>query len=756
MTVAIKVKENGLMSESGMKLLRKRYLDGPEDSVNAMFRRVSLGNPVYEEMLTKLLMLPNSPTLFNAGKNNGCTSSACFTFTIGDYMLEHEGKVMNDSIVRTREKAVSVAKAGGGVGYYGGFLRPRNSPIKSVHRRACGPVGVLHDYQGVSDLITQGGKRELAQMFVLPVGHDDIEEFIDVKGTPDKASLLSSFNISVSWDDASLKGAFHPTSTDNPVFVNDKYRELWNKQCQAAWATGCPGMYFHDSVNRRNMNKHLGLFWNPNPCGEAYGRTDEACNLLSLVASRFVDLKTRKFNLDYWAHCARIGNAFLDDILTQNVFPHPDITEAVFKTRRLGMGIMGWADTLALMGLKYGSPAARVLADQVWSVAMEAANLESVHRGAKYGPYPAFDETLTEGPKRRNESLGSIAPNGSIGPIADAWGGIEPYYSLGEVERTTAEGMKLAGGMPDWIRENLDGFVPDTADDISVEDHVRMQAAFQKHTCLGVSKTINMPTNATVGDVSKAYKLMYDLKCMGGTIFRKNCRPDQVLREKPTSKKNVYMNDVNNAVIEAEMNTATTIAGNRVQEIVASIEAEVISSGLQRFNEVRMPGMQIEVNGSCRRRLPKTRDSKTHKFQIGDAEGYLTVGLYEDGTPGEFFIRFSKVGSTVAGLLDGWAMTFSTALQYGAPLKSLCRLLMGHRFEPAGLTDDPTIKVASSIMDYVARWLEYTFLKSLPSQPAVEPDIGSGIFCPDCSSEVIFQSGCLMCVKDGCNWSRCG
>ena len=1039
------IRNTELISEDGMKLLKKRYLDGPNDSVNAMFKRVSLGNPLYEEMLTKLLMLPNSPTLFNAGKNNGCTLSACFTFVVGDYMLEHEGKVRNDSIVRTREKAISVAKAGGGVGYYGGFLRAKNSPIKSVHRRACGPVGVMRDYQGVSDLITQGGKRELAQMFMLPAYHEDIEKFIDSKATPDKASHLSSFNISVCWNDENIHDAFN-----NPTDVGRRMHDLWWKQCEAAWATGCPGMFFHDSVNKKNQNKHIGLIWNSNPCqpadallltpdgmvrmrdvkvgttvwsgkkwtkvirklttgvkevfeyrttagkfvgtedhqvfecgirvkakdadsidrcigpkasaewdnqdimdgwligdgmvhkatnrillcvgekdgdihealpelivghrptikdigwevrttvtrdelprtwhrevperfltgdsskvcgflrglysangsvcddritlktssrqiaddvqamlssvgipsyvttnkasmvmwdngeyesrqsydvnvtrgrsewlrligfvqrykqdraraacegkregsygkntfdvvsvtslgkmpvyditveaeehsywtscllvsncGEAFGRNDEACNLLSLVASRFVDLKTRQFDFDYWAHCSRIGNAFLDDILSANMFPHPDITAAVLKTRRLGMGIMGWADTLALMGIHYSTQTARDLADKVWSIAMESAHMESVERGEKYGPYPGFDETKTEGPCRRNEVLGSIAPNGSIGPIADAWGGIEPFYRLGNVERTTAEGMKLYGGMPKWIEKNLDGFVPETADKISVEDHVLMQAAFQKHTCLGVSKTINMPYEATVEDVSNAYKLMYDTGCMGGTIFREGCRPDQVLREKPKAKNNVYM---------------------EVKQMNDEIDA-VVKPHLEQISRTS----SALLNGTHRRKLPKTRSSTTHKFRIVDTEGYLTVGLYDDGMPGEIFIRFSKVGSTIAGLLDGWAMTFSTALQYGAPLSSLCKLLKGHRFEPAGLTDDKEIKVASSIMDYVVRWLELNYLTVREKDaPVVEVPCDSGIYCPECEGEMIYQSGCLLCTKSGCGFSRCG
>jgi ribonucleoside-diphosphate reductase alpha chain len=688
-----------VISDNAMRILKARYLTNGEN-VDAMFRRCSLGNERYYRLMSDLLFLPNSPTLFNCGLKNGCTLSACFVFDVEDTMFDHP-----DSIVAVRNKAIGVAKAGGGVGYYFGKLRQKNATIKSIHRKACGPVAVLRDYHGVRQLITQGGKRDLAQMGVLNCDHPDIMEFVHAKDEDPKA--LESFNLSVGWTNEWMSRI----DFDGERGLNTA-NELWWEQCKSAWKTGCPGMFFPDIVNKFNFNKHLGRINAPNPCGETPNRSNEPCNLGSIPVSRFVNLKTRELDFAALYDTAYASTEFLDDILDANEFPHPDITTAARLTRKLGLGVMGWADTLALMGIHYDSPDALRLAKKVMGTIQTAADKASLEMGKKKGPYAGYSDKTEDNPYR-NETRTSIAPTGTIALIAGVWGSIEPYFAF-DVDRVTNEGMKLADGISDDVKKNLNGHVPKVANEVSLESHVAMQATFQKYVNLGVSKTINLPKTATVEDVSRAYKLMYQSGCKGGTIFRDGCRDEQVLRAKP--KKSVY------------------------------------SSGVPADAEEALAGK--------RRRLPDRRQSETHKFNIAGTGGFLTVGMYDDGTPGEIFLRVSKIGSTMAGVLDTWAMTFSVALQYGTPLESLIRLHRGTRCEPCGMTKNKDIPVCSSIQDYVAQYLECRFMHKhqKPSENGRkhESAVMSGQFCPDCDCELVSQAGCLSCVKPGCGWTRCG
>lgn len=693
-----------------MTVLEKRYLDG--DTVEQMFRRVSLGNEGYYDLMAGLRFLPNSPTLFNAGRNNGCTLSACFVFDIEDTMFDHR-----DGIAHVRNKAIAVAKAGGGVGYYFGKIRRENALIKSIHRKACGPVRVLKDLHGIRTLMTQGGKRDLAQMGVLNVGHPDIRKFIHVKDDDPKA--LESFNLSVSWTDDWLTRAFKndPLAGEPGRLIDDEPAKLWREQCESAWKTGCPGMLFHDVINRTNPNKHLGTINATNPCGETPNRSNEPCNLGSLAVCRYVDLKTRRIDMTRLFEDACLATRFLDDILTANVFPHPDITDAALLTRKLGLGVMGWADTLALMGIHYDTEPALALAEDVMSTIKRASRETRKQLAEEKGPYKGYGDR-TEDDCYRGETGTSVAPTGTIALIADVFGSIEPYFMF-DGTRVMNEGAVLDDGIPEWVKKHLDGFVPKLANDLSLEAHVRMQAAFQKHTDLGVSKTINLPNKATVKDVSDAYRLMWQSGCKGGTVYRDGCRAEQVLRAKPTTS--VY----------------TT---------------EHLNGSVTRDSYDTVPQQK-------RQRLPDRRASETHKFQIGDMGGFLTVGMYDDGSPGEIFLRVSKIGSTLAGTLDSWAMTFSVALQYGTPLSSLVRLHRGTRCEPSGMTKNKDIPVCSSIQDYVAQYLECRFMhkhKGVEGDRKHESAVMSGQFCPDCDSELVSQAGCLSCIKSGCGWQRCG
>jgi ribonucleoside-diphosphate reductase alpha chain len=720
----------GEVSDVAMKVLSARYFaqEKKETKPEDLFRRVSGGKDEYFHLMNDLVFLPNSPTLFNMGLENGCTLSACFVFDVDDTLLDGPR-----SIMATQAKAAAVAKAGGGVGYYFGNLRPKGAPIRSVHREACGPVAALRHYHSIRNLIKQGARRDLAQMGVLNADHPDIREWIHCKDEDPKA--LESFNISVSWRDAMLKKV-DPPFQGSPKSATAE-TDLWHEQCQSAWKTGDPGMLFWDAINRANATPHLGNINATNPCGETPNLCDEPCNLGSLAVCRFLKKAGNRWDVmwDLLRDYARLATRFLDDILDWNQFPHADIDQAAKATRKLGLGVMGWADMLAILGVPYASSAAIDLAHEVMGTINQAAMDESMELAGLKGPYPAWEsgDPRLGWKKARNSTRTSIAPTGTISLIANVFSSIEPYFAF-DAERTTNEGMKLKDGVPEWVKKHIpNGHTPELANQIPYQWHVRHQAAFQRHTDLGVSKTINMPNNATVADISKAYHMMWKEGCKGGTIYRDGCRTEQVLVSK--DKKSVYTTS------------------------------------------------ETRDTAPARRKLPAERKSLTKKFRIGGTKGYATVGLYEDGTPGEVFITVDNMGSTLDGFLDSWAKTFSNAIQYGTPLAALVRLHRNSRFDPAGFTGDPDVPSCTSIPDFIVRWMEIRFLnqKTVTVETFVVKDgkteatfastdqvvknlvvirtteePKSGALCPDCGTEMIYQASCLTCVKPGCGFTKCG
>jgi len=716
---------------------------------------------------------------------NGVFIHNCFVFDVddsllGDWPAGGLDSPFPNSILGTLFKAACVAKAGGGVGYYFGKIRRKGALVHSTHKKACGPVQVLKLYQQLRSLITQGGKRDLAQMGILPCWHPDILEFIHAKDEDPKS--LESFNISVSWLDSWLKKVDFDLYKRGPQMVPTMGEtNIWWEQCRSAWRTGCPGMFFWDTVNMFNATPNLGDINAPNPCGETPNLSDEPCNLGSIALPRMLIIpdgggRPAHMNWEALKEKVRCSIRFLDDILDNNTFPHPDITKMALATRKLGLGVMGWADVLALMHVPYDSNEAVALGEQVMKVVNDTALDESVQLAKSKGAYPAYPggpqgedshwqfkldsivpNRWTIVPRCRNSTRTSIAPTGTIALIADVYPSIEPYYTLEDGERTTFEGIKLYEGIPEWVKKHLGDHVPKTAKEIAPEWHIKHQAAFQKHTNLGVSKTINMPNSAKVEDISNAYKLMWETQCKGGTIFRDGCRDEQVLREKP-KKASVYTGEVDLAkpgfdqTLEEWLKNPQTVPPRNFKVM-----------------DIKVPNI--------RRKPSKTRQAKVHQFSINQTKCYLTVGLFDDGKPAEIFLTVSRAGSTLDGMLDTWAKMVSNSLQYGMPLTDIVRMHEGTRFEPMGMTDDPDIKVASSIPDYVVRWLEKEFDKTklnkeiekfmednLPptefsdEKPVIKVEKlkGSGVMCPDCGTETIYESGCLRCIRAGCGWNRCG
>jgi ribonucleoside-diphosphate reductase alpha chain len=496
-------------------------------------------------------------------------------------------------------------------------------------------------------------------------------------------------------------------------------------------------------------------------CGEQPLLPYESCTLGSINLLRFVRTDGDKPRVD-WERLARvipICVRFLDNVVDMNRYPIPQIEEATKRTRKIGLGVMGWHDMLLRLGIPYDSEEALSLAEELMRFLQEKANEASLALGEERGPYPAW-----EGSRHyphlpyRNATRTTIAPTGTISIIAGCSSGIEPLFSLAFyrhhyldphdpskvtrlrevnpyfVEVAQREGFYseelldylAAGGrlqdrpeVPDWAKRL---FV--TALDIDPSWHIRMQAAFQRHVDNAVSKTINMPRTATREDVARAFWLAYKEGVKGITVFREGSRPMAVLSH------------------------ATANLRGPEQETAEA---------------ARDMGASATRPLPYRERLPDERRSITHKFQVGDQEGYITVGLYEDGRPGEIFIKMAKEGSTVSGLMDAVALLTSVALQYGVPLGDLARKLKNTRFEPYGPTNNPRIPWATSVLDYIFRWLEMKFAPTgevvsphmgEPLNPAMHPDEQTGMTCPECGALLVYQEGCLVCRS--CGYTKCG
>ncbi len=696
------------ITPNAQTVLCKRYLaPDPNDSrepclhcgnrhetVEEMFDRVSFGNEEYYELMARLDFLPNSPTLFNAGLPGAGTLSACYKFDVQDSM---------ESIMEVARKAALVQKYGGGVGYYLGNLRPKGALVHSTHGKACGPVAVMGLYHSIAEMITQGGKRAGAQMAILPCDHPDVIEFIHCK---DEGDALSTFNISVSLTDSFMKQATKDSTSGEAA--------LLHTMAESAWKTGDPGCYFVDTAERANPTPWIGKLTGTNPCGEVPLLDNEPCNLGSINLTSFVipnldslidvKLPTFLFHFDRLRRVVHTAVRFLDDILGHSQFPDLVIDAAARRTRKLGLGVMGWADTLALLHIPYDSQEALDLGEEIMSLIQKTAHRESVLLGQQKGhfdiekrareeyntaAYPPLCLEVDGKKHRRNATLTCIAPTGSISIIAGVSSGIEPHFAL-ENTRVMGDGTELT----EKVAEHP-GFRPKTAHEVGWAWHIQHQATFQKYTDLAVSKTINMPETATVKDVYDAYVMAWQEGCKGITIYRDHSRGQQVLET---------------------IRESNQVTGGSV---------------------------------GLRRKLPSVRPSITHKFQVGGTEGYAHFGLFDDQTLGELFIVASKVGSTIRGLLDAVAILASLSLQYGVPLSTIVDKMKNQRFDPSGFTANPDIPSATSIVDYVFRWAEKRFL-----QEKGEEYVVNGMVCPDCGALAISQGGCMMC-GGGCGWSVC-
>jgi ribonucleoside-diphosphate reductase alpha chain len=534
-------------SPQGRLLLERRYLL-PGETPDGLFARVAgaVGGPEksheFFSLLSDLLFLPNSPTLMNAGTTGG-QLSACFVLPVEDTL---------EGIFRTLGHMALIHRSGGGTGFSFSLLRPRGDAVNGTPGAATGPVSFIRVYDAATAAVRQGGRRRGANMAVLAASHPDIEEFVTCK----QAGGLSNFNVSVGIDDRFLRclatgKAYDLTNPrDGSVWRSIDPASLWHLIAASAHASGEPGVLFLDEINRRSTTPHLGPIEATNPCGEQPLYPYESCNLGSVNLARCV----RKDDLDedLLTAAVRSGVEFLDAVVDVNRFPLPEIRERTLATRKIGLGVMGFAEALIRLGIPYESEEALRFAENLMAGIADAARGRSEELGRELGSFPAIEGSVYTG-DMRNATVTTIAPTGSLHLIAGTTGGIEPVFSF-------AYSRTIDGQQVDIVSDLVREFLPETAGgrdvaahvrrygtieglpldehtrdlfrtavEIAPECHVRMQAAFQKHTDNAVSKTVNLPEAATPDEVARVFSLARDLGCKGITVYRHRSRPDQVI-----------------------------------------------------------------------------------------------------------------------------------------------------------------------------------------------------------------------------------
>jgi ribonucleoside-diphosphate reductase alpha chain len=549
------------LSYNAVKTLQMRYLlrddsNSVIESTSQLFRRVAKAisngdGEVHEDeffsVMANTKFLPNSPTMMNAGTGRG-TLSACFVLPIEDNLK---------SIMTTASQMAYILQFGGGTGFNFSRLRHKGSPISSTHGRACGPVAVLKHYNSVSNLITQGGKREGANMGILRVDHPDIVEFIDFKREDIHTNdMFRCFNTSVWITDDFMKRVKKDEDyilTDaTGIEVCESARRIYEMILMGAWRDGNPGVIFGDTINKRNSLKDLDEIEATNPCAEQPLLPYESCNLGSINLSKFVD--SREIDEESLITTVGTGVRFLDGVIDVNKYPIKAIEDLTKENRKIGLGIMGFADLLLRLRVRYDSNEGLKIAERLMKLVSDTALETSIALGEEKGSFPNIDKSTFKTPMR-NATLTTIAPTGTLSILGDCSQSIEPLFAVAYKRRVlgqelleinpTFESIAREEGFysEDLLRKVSSALsiqeikdIPKsirrifvTAHDISPDWHVKMQAAFQKYVDNAVSKTVNLPSNTGTDDVRKVFDLAHKLGCKGITVYRDKSRNNQVL-----------------------------------------------------------------------------------------------------------------------------------------------------------------------------------------------------------------------------------
>ncbi len=675
-------------------------------------------------LLTDFVFLPNSPTLMNAGTPLG-QLAACFVLPVGDSIEE---------IFDAVKYAAMIHKSGGGTGFSFSRLRPNASRVGSTGGIASGPLSFLRIFNTATEQIKQGGTRRGANMGILRVDHPDILEFITAK---EQEGELNNFNLSVGLTEDFMKAVRNNEDYplvaphSNKVVSLLKAREVFDLLVRKAWESGDPGMIFLDRINADNPTPGQGEMESTNPCGEQPLLPYEACNLGSINLSKFFlpDQKDTDASID-WQEFKRVVHLcvrFLDNVIDASKYPLPIITETVQRNRKIGLGIMGWADLLFLLGIPYNSNDALHLAEKIMNFIQVESRSASKSLANERGPFPGYDQSSFAeknlGPYR-NATTTTIAPTGTLSILAGCSSGIEPLFALC-FSRNVMDGETLLEVNPHFEQALKDAkshsqnlmqevaekgtiqhleHLPEplrkvfvTAMDIDPSWHLKSQAAFQRFTDNAVSKTVNLPNSATQDDVQNIYLQAYELGCKGVTVYRDGCKSVQVL-----------------------------CTGEKGQESADCGES----------------------TGRTVKDRPDVVYGFTQKLNTGLGVLYLTINEL-DGKPFEVFAAIGKSGRSVTAKAEAIGRLVSLALRSGIEVEEIVEQLKGiggeHPvFQKKGLL--------LSLPDAIAWALENRYLKN--SVVAHDGNNLTKTLCPDCGLDLVFEEGCYICKS--CGFTKCG
>ena len=768
------------ISENARAVLERRYLIRDEhgeavETVDELFHRVADAVAAadvrfdpqadvadtarsFYRMMTELDFLPNSPTLMNAGRPLG-QLSACFVLPVADSMEDIFDAIKNAALIH---------KSGGGTGFSFSRLRPKGSTVNSTGGVASGPISFMKVFNAATEAVKQGGTRRGANMGILRVDHPDILEFITCKNDTRE---ITNFNLSVGITEAFMEAV----SQDKPYDLVDpatgrvvgqhSARAVFDAIVTSAWQTGEPGIIFLDRLNRDNVVPSQGEIESTNPCGEQPLLPYESCNLGSINLVNHLMKTPAGWVLDRAKLEKTIRTAvhFLDNVIEVNQYPLPEIDRMTRSTRKIGLGVMGFADMLLHMGVPYNSEEGVALAEEIMDTVNSIGHQASEELAEIRGPFPLFDQSIyRDGRPIRNATVTTIAPTGTLSIIAGVSSGVEPVFAyayyrnvmdnthlietnqilrdklteLGlysdELMRQIIEHGSLAHveGIPEAVKRV---FV--CAHDVSPIWHVKMQAAFQQFTDNAVSKTVNFPNSATQEEVAEVYRLAYELGCKGTTIYRDGSRDEQVL---------------NIGVAKAKQETALPDHVEKLLESGCDSTACLLRSG------------SIKP-----RPRPDVTMGYTEKVKIGCGNLYITVNYDEQGVC-EVFTNTGRAGGCPSQS-EATARLMSVALRAGVDSDELIRQLKGIRC-PSTIRQQGM--AVTSCPDAIAKAIEKVMQASKTNQiPPCPPPMGAGRkgrpapdmtpaesklakYCPECGAQLEHEGGCVTCRN--CGYSKCG
>jgi len=748
------------LSNNAITVLKKRYLKRDSEgklleTPKEMFQRVAINIAQadlnynkdaditetarkFYDIMVDLKFLPNSPTLMNAGKELQ-QLSACFVLPVEDSL---------DKIFEAVKYTALIHKSGGGTGFSFSRLRPKDDVVKTTKGVSSGPISFISVFDAATEVIKQGGTRRGANMGILRVDHPDIMDFIYAKKDKTK---LTNFNLSVGLTEEFMKAVEEGKDfelinpRDKKVVGKLNARKVFDEMVQLAWEGGDPGIIFLDRINKANPTPKEGEIESTNPCGEQPLLPYESCNLGSINLAKFI--KDKKIDWEELKYVIHTSVHFLDNVIDMNKYPIPEIEYMTKKNRKIGLGLMGWADALALLEIPYNSYEGIELAEKVMKFFNDESKIASSKLAEVRGSFPNFEDSIYPemGFKYlRNATTTTIAPTGTISIIGNASSGVEPYFAIAfyrnvmdntklvEVNPYFKQAVKEYGIYSEELMEKIaeKGILKDipevpeklkkifvTAHEISPIWHVKMQAAFQKYTDNAVSKTVNFSHDATVEDVKNVYLLAYKLGCKGITIYRDGCREDQV-----------------------------------------------INIGTKTEKEKEQMNVEYKATFTPRPR-PKILYGKTIEMMTGCGKLYVTINSDENGEPFEVFTSMGKAGGCAQSQCEAIGRLISIVFRSGGTPETIIKQLKGISCHMKfGFGPNQVLSCADAVAKAIEKAVNnpvevrvispgVTVDKLLEQVEEKEEVVVKNGACPECGGPIQYLEGCDVCYS--CGYSHC-